>query len=495
MAIGSFNKLFQRFGARPKDAQAFYERGAAALRAGEIDDARTALVEAVNLAPEHLARALSAAEMLTTVHCTDEAAQIFRHVGREARRGLELDPRSVELRLLLAVVCEREGTLAEAAEHLAMALSVDVDHPVANRRLGTILGQLGDAHGSIRCWRRVLAQTGRDDLEAIAFLGMALSTDGQHDEAIVLLADVAQRRAHSSAAQADLGMALLAAKRLEEALAVLGRARDRDPGSAQAHCGLGLVYQQLGRWWEAADAFRRAEQLAPDSPAAPTNLGAVLHILGEHDQARAALARAASLAPDDEEIRRALAEVPQRGAAQDEVTRPMPPPTELSASMAGNLNTFPLLEVLEFLHTQHKNGVLTVSGSHGAGLLRLISGRVVSASTPGGKGLGEALVEQNLIGRKDLEQALAADHDDRDDTLGTLLVRNGSIGQAQLGAVVWREILRALEEMLGWREGAFSFRDTLPEEPPPLSFTLPQIKLSLTKRRDARVGSQALFSK
>jgi tetratricopeptide (TPR) repeat protein len=297
----------------------------------------------------------------------------------------------------------------------------------------------------------------------------------------------------SSSAQADLGMALLSAKRLEEALVAFSRARDLDPGCAQAHCGLGLVYQQLGRWWEAADAFRRAEHLAPENPAGPTNLGAVLHILGEHEQARAALRRASSLAPDDEELRRALEQEAVPATAQDEVTRPMAPPAELSASMAGNLNTFPLLDVLEFLHTQNKSGVLTVSAGAGAGagVVRLIGGKVVSATTPGAKRLGETLLEQRLVKPKELDAAIAATGDARDDLLGTELVRRGNVGQAQLGAVVWREILRSLEEILDWREGAFAFRDSNAEPAPPLSFTLPQIKLSLSKRKDARVRSQA----
>jgi Flp pilus assembly protein TadD len=491
MGIGSFNKLFDRIGSRGKDAQAVYERGAAAMRAGAIDDGRTALVEAVNLAPEHLARALAAGEMLADAGCANEAEQIFRHVAREARRGLEASPQDVELRLLVATTCERQGAQAEAADHLAMALLVDVDHAVANRRLAVLLGQLGDARGSIRCWRRVLARTGRQDLEALALLGMALSNDEQHDEAIAVLKEVAGQR-RVSAAHADLGMALLSARRMNEALAAFTRARELEPTSAQAHCGLGLVYQQLGRWWEAADAFRQAEQLAPDSPAGPANLAAVLQILGEHDQARAALQRAAALAPEDEEIRRALAQEAVPAPAGDEITRPVGGSSPAGSPVEGNLSSFPIADALVFLEGQGKSGVLSVSGPDGTAQLRFIRGKVVSASASWMKSMPDMLLEHRLVRPPDLRVALAAQNDDREDRLGTLLVRKGSIAPAQLAAVVWRQILVATKPILSWPDGSFSFEEAAPEDPPATSFTTGQIQASLAKRREPH--SRAIVS-
>jgi hypothetical protein len=153
--------------------------------------------------------------------------------------------------------------------------------------------------------------------------------------------------------------------------------------------------------------------------------------------------------------------------------------------MAGHLSAYPLLDVLAFLEAKVKTGLLRVTGPTGEGTVRLVRGKLVSASFPGTQPLAEILVEQRLVRPQELKAALAARDDERDDRLGLWLVRNRRISQAQLGAIVWREMLRALEHMLGWAEGAFAFEDGPSEESPPVCFTLSQVQLSLGKRRDS----------
>jgi tetratricopeptide (TPR) repeat protein len=377
------------------------------------------------------------------------------------------------------------GDLSEARDAFARVVERIPTHP-ASRQLAELLGQAGDVAGAIACWRRVVAVTGHKDLEALTALGIALCTDGQHAEAIELLSNVAQHRSADSAAHADLGMALLSAARLDEALAAFSRARQIDPQSAQAYCGLGLVFQQQGRWWEAADAFKRTEQLAPDSPVGATNLGAVLETLGEHAQAKAALERAAALAPDDEEIQAALDQLAIPNTVHDEITRPALRADQFEASIAGDLRTFQLLDVLEFLRLQNKSGSLVVSSRLGAGVMRLVRGRITSASAPGVKRLGEALVEQHVISAGQLERALARQQDDKEEVLGTLLLRDGALLGGQLADVVLRQIMAALDTMLDWTEGAFSFHGTEDEEPPPIAFNLQEVTLKVLKARDER---------
>jgi Flp pilus assembly protein TadD len=394
-------------------------------------------------------------------------------------------PQDVEAWYEVGASALEGGDLDQAREAFARVVERVPDHP-ANRQLAALLSQTGDLAGAIACWRRVVAITGNEDLEALTALGIALSTDGQHSEAVHLLSDVAHQRGTDSAAHADLGMALLSAKRLDEAFGAFSRARHLDPQSAQAHCGLGLVYQQQGRWWEAADAFKRTEQLAPDSPVGPMNLGAVLETLGEHQQARAALLRAAALAPGDEEIHHALDQLAVPSAVQDEITRPALRADQFEASIAGDLKTFQLLDVLEFLRLQNKSGSLVLSSRLGAGVMRLVRGRITSASAPGIKRLGEALVDQKVINSAQLERALARQQDDKEEALGTLLLRDGALLGGQLADVVLRQIMAALEAMLGWTEGAFSFHGSEDEEPPPISFNLQEVTLKVLKARDER---------
>jgi tetratricopeptide (TPR) repeat protein len=378
------------------------------------------------------------------------------------------------------------GDLDQARDAFARIVEQTPQHAGANRALAQVLGELGDNQGAIRYWRRAVELSGSDDLEALTALGIALSTDGQHPEAIRYLTDVARRRAIVGGAHADLGMALLEARRLDEAFAAFARARDLDPESAQAHCGLGLVYQQQQRWWEAAESFRRTEQLAPDSPVGPMNLGVVLETLGEHQQARAALLRASALAPGDLEIQNALDQLAVPEPVQDEITRPALRADQFEASIAGDLRTFQLLDVLEFLRLQSKTGSLVVSSRLGAGVVRLAQGRVTSASAPGVKRLGETLVSERVITSRQLEQALARQQDDKEDTLGTLLLRDKAVTTAQLSEVLLRQILAALDEILNWKEGAFSFHGGPDEEAPPISFNTQEVGLKLFKTKDEK---------
>jgi tetratricopeptide (TPR) repeat protein len=333
---------------------------------------------------------------------------------------------------------------------------------------------------------REAVQRRPDDVEAMTRLGIALSTAGQHDEAVRILTEVATRCDSVSAAHADRGMALLAAGQVDEALAAFKRARDLDVESAQAHCGLGLVWQRKGDWWEAADAFRMAERLAPRDPVAPLNLGLALEALGEHEQARQALVRAALLAPGDSEIREALDHLAVPELVEDELSRPVIRGDQFGASIAGELQSFQLLDVLEYLRGRGKTGTLVVQSGGGAGAVRLVRGRVTSASAPGVKKLGEMLVEEGVLRPEELTAVLARQQNDREETLGTLLLREGIADGPQLNDALFRQIMSALDEMLDWNAGSFSFKAAADDLPPPISFSLQEITLKLVKLREFR---------
>jgi tetratricopeptide (TPR) repeat protein len=406
----------------------------------------------------------------------------------ELDRAIALDPANQELHLLAAAAYERLGEPQAAADHLAVILAGEADHPLANRRLAELLECKGDRPGAIRCWRRVVARAGGGDLEAMTALGIQLSHEGQHQEALKVLYDVAALGPRLGWAQANLGMGLLAAGHVEEALRAFGRALELERASAQAHCGLGLAYQRLGRSAEAAEAFRATEALAPDSAAGPLNLALSLDALGEREEARAALLRAAAVAPEDTEIRLALERFLARPPAAEE-DEPAARPAPLDPSITGDLKSFPLCNVLECLRVQGKSGALVVSSRQGAGLVRLVRGAVTSASAPGIRRLGEALVKRGLLDRPRLAAALARQRvspAQSREALGSLLLDHKLIDRVQLGKVVFQQAVEALEQMTAWSEGAFSFHHGDAGEPPPMSFCTQQLILELRRKRDAR---------
>ena len=309
-------------------------------------------------------------------------------------------------------------------------------------------------------------------------LGITLSRNGRHEEAIRLLSEVAKRRPGLASVQADLAMALFSGGQLEESIWGFSEALRLDPRSAQAQCGLGLAYQRLERWQEAAEAFRLTELLAPDQAVGPFNLGLVLGALGEHGEARRALLRAAALAPNDGEIQEALASL---------VTQPTSAEAAACAHFSGDLGSFGLPEILEFMRIQQKTGSLVLSSRQGAGVVRLVQGRLTSVSAPGVQRLGETLVSRGIISRADLEAALAiqrAELRQTSEALGSVLLRKRPGDRERLNQAVLQQIFDGLAEMLGWREGAFSFHPGTPAEIPSLSFDTQSVVMEFFRMTD-----------
>jgi tetratricopeptide (TPR) repeat protein len=294
---------------------------------------------------------------------------------------------------------------------------------------------------------------------------------------------VAKEQPDLGSAHADLANALLAADHVEDAITGFSDALRVDPESAQAYCGLGLAYQRIQRWHEAAESFRTTERLAPDQAVGPYNLGLALIALGEPEEARSALLRAAALEPDDREIREALESL---------LAQPHPPTADAaqtSPRFGGDVRTFALPEVLEFLRIQRKTGSLVVSSRRGAAIVRLCRGQVTSASAPGVKRLGEALIDRGILTPAALDAALAkqrTDDGEGAEALGSLLLRERPAHREALRRAVFQQVLDALGEMLTWTEGAFSFHPGSDRGLPAISFDLQNVMLEIMRIADER---------
>jgi tetratricopeptide (TPR) repeat protein len=491
------------------DPQTCYAEAIAAFERGDIDAGREGLLQSVEMSVPDLHWMLAIAERLVGFGFSGDAEFVVRRAlehfpnraepkvvlaellfdagqerqaGQLALRALQEHPGDPDLHLVAADVHERLGEWVEAANHLGSVLASDSGDLEANRRLAAILDRLGDRPGALDCQRRLVAASQGSDLEAMTALGIALSAEEEHEEALSLLSEVARRQPDVGSVHGDLGMAQLAAGQLDEALATFTRALRLDRQSAQAHCGLGLAYQQLERWREAAEAFKLTEQLAPENAVGPFNLGLALSALGEKEAARRALVRAAALDPNDEEVREALEAL----LAEE----PPPDPTGGAPRFAGDLKSFELPEVLEFLRLQKKTGSLVLaSPRHGAGMVRLVRGRLTSASAPGAKRLGEALVERGLISPSDLDAALARQRgaaDENAEALGSFLLQGRADGRFQqlLTRIVFEQVVDALSRMTHWREGAFSFHPSRDGEMPAIAFDLQTVMLELMQLAD-----------
>jgi tetratricopeptide (TPR) repeat protein len=488
---GALSKLLEAVNRSPADAQGWYAFGVRALELGEITDGTHAVLRAVQLAPQEIERVLGAGMALLGAGKIAEAEQTVRAAcgraperldaqlalarillksGRASEaigilgRVLRADARSVEGHSLAATAYDEMGMLIDSADHLALVLAVDPRELDATKRLGSVLERLGDDRGLVRCLQRTAELTGGQDFGVLTTLGITLSGLGRHQEAIEVLKDVAARRRNVESAYTDLGLAQLTAGNTEDALATIQMALSLDARSAQAHCALGLCQQKLGRLREAVDAFAASEQLAPEMIDGPLNLGLTLEALQDLTGARRALLRALALAPDDTEIQGALARL--FGASAGEGNTRSQSTAEHAApgvAIAGNLATTSFLDVLEFLRMQRRTGTLALSGSRGAGELRLYQGQISSAATSNTKRFDLALIEAKAISKANLESFIARTGvRDREsvETLGTRLIREGAVEARPIAQILSRRIHAALTEILSWSEGPFSFHAT-----------------------------------
>jgi tetratricopeptide (TPR) repeat protein len=493
---GALNKLLEVVTRSPSDAQGWYAFGLKALEVGEISDGTQAMLRAVQLAPAEVDRVLAAGLALLAAGKIVEAEQTIRAAGGRAPerfdvqialarillgsaraseaigilgRVLRTDPRSVDGHLLAASAYDEMGMLIDAADHLAIVLAVEPGQLDAAKRLSSVLERLGDDRGFVRSLQRIATLTKGDDFAILTTLGITLSGLGRHTEAIDVLKDVAARRRNVGSAYADLGLAQLTAGQNEDALATIRKALSLDARSAQAHCALGLCQQKLGRLREAAEAFAASEQLEPDQVVGPLNLGLTLESLGDLTGARRALLRASGLDPSDPEIQNALERV--FGASAQSSSGSSQATGELAApgmAIAGNLSTTDLLDLLEFLRMQQRTGTLALSGSRGAGELRLYQGQISSAATSNSKRFDQALIEAKLISKSNLESFVARTGvRDRGsvESLGTLLIRQGAVEPRPVAQLLSRRIHTALTEILSWPEGPFSFHAADAPEP------------------------------
>jgi tetratricopeptide (TPR) repeat protein len=459
----TLNRFKQRGETNAGNHDATREQAIAALDRGELEVGRRELLQSLKYGSDSFETMTDIAAELALAGFRDDAehvlhrtlerfpnrvevkielARLFLESGNDnkaqqvATQALREHPDNNDLHALAAAADEQLGLLGDAANHWAAILATDPNHSYSNLRLASLLERMGDAAGAIRCLRRLVEVTGGRDLEAVTSLGIALSADGQHGEAVALLAEVAKEDPDLGSAHADLANALLAAGRVEDAIAGFSEALRLDPDSAQAYCGLGLAYQSIHRWYEAAEAFRITERLAPDQAVGPYNLGLALSALGEPDEARSALLRAAALEPADVGIREAV-----EGLRLD---APVADPVVPAPRFGGDIETFALAEVLEFLRLQKKTGSLVIASRRGAAIVRLARGRVTSASAPG-------------------------------------VSRSGETTRA-----VFQQIVDALGEMLTWKEGAFSFHPGTDGAAPANAFDLQNVMLQIMRGPDDR---------
>jgi tetratricopeptide (TPR) repeat protein len=286
-AIACFRKAIEL---DPKYAPAHYNLGKAVHDKGQVDTAIACFRKAVELDPK-LARAHhDLGQGLRDKGQVDEAIACFR-------KAIELDPKLAGAHIDLAAILfgwKRDYPAAIASYRKAIKLAPKV--AALYRDLAVALSRNGQVDEAIGCYRQAIQL---DPKDAVLYrdLGVALYDNGQVDEAIACHRQAIQLYPKYALAYNGLGIALARQGKLDEAIACYRQTIQLEPKFAMAHNNLAYALADQGKLDEAIACYRQVVKLDPKNAGAHFNLGSFLLKQGKLDEAIACYRQAIKVAP------------------------------------------------------------------------------------------------------------------------------------------------------------------------------------------------------
>jgi tetratricopeptide (TPR) repeat protein len=134
-------------------------------------------------------------------------------------------------------------------------------------------------------------------------------------------------------------------------------------------------------------------------------------------------------------------------------------------AIRGSLKEASLPDVLQLLSMGKKTGCLSVTHRNNFGYIYFDKGRICYASIVNRRDrLGDLLVKNGTVTQAQLEAAVQLQDRRRDKRLGELLVEQGALTTQQLHASIETQIQEAVYYLFTWNQGTFNFEaDVLPD--------------------------------
>lgn len=237
------------------------------------------------------------------------------------------------------------------------------------------------------------------------------------------------------------------------AIRALGELASRSPRFVQAREALAWMLLKCGRYADAGAVFRAllaCELTQGDRASVLLGLGCVAQAGQGRDAAQASR---------------------PAGATSDSAPTPASNGAAADAVFSGQLSLFPLPDVLEFLRSARRSGVLACSSAGGMAALHFEGGSITRAACSGVPTTGEILVAAGKISREALAAAGAAASNgaaDDDETAIDRLVRDRQLDLPTVRLAVTRQIELCVRRLVQWRNGEFAFnQDTAPDTASP----------------------------
>jgi hypothetical protein len=126
-------------------------------------------------------------------------------------------------------------------------------------------------------------------------------------------------------------------------------------------------------------------------------------------------------------------------------------------TMHGKLTGFSLQDVLLLIGAQGRTGELDLESGNNIGSMLFHEGKILHASSPYSRAIGDLLVEDGLISEADLIRTLALQKNNHDVPLGVLLLKTGTITFEIIEMMVHEQIRDAIKEFASWKGVLYSF--------------------------------------
>jgi tetratricopeptide (TPR) repeat protein len=135
-------------------------------------------------------------------------------------------------------------------------------------------------------------------------------------------------------------------------------------------------------------------------------------------------------------------------------------------AIEGALQDVSLADICQLLGMGMKTGCLSMTDRSNFGYIYFEKGRIIYASVLNRRDrLGELLVRNHVITRKDLSGAIETQSNAKGKRLGEVLVAKGALNEDELKRYIQLQIEEAVYHLFTWHQGSFHFdTDQMPDE-------------------------------
>ena len=407
--------------------------------------------------------------------------------------AMQRTPGDQRARAIYAESLIRAGRAADAADVMVEGERLAPNDPDVHLVAGRAHWAASAPDAAIAAYRRAHT-AGPNRLDCALALGTALARNDEPAEAYELLHALLDRFPDAPELLVNAGLAAAETGDVEAGIRLMHEALRLRPEVASLHCNLGGLLFRREDYEAATAAFRTAVQLDPDLPEAHLRLAYAQRARHARDAALHSAQRAIDAAEAGSEVaERATRLVAELSALPDVAVQSITTSadSDVTAALSGNLSSIPLTNVLEFLRNGRSTGSLLLSSERGVGDVRLADGALLAAAASMAPRLGDLLVDRGAIDRGSLTRLISLQRARTPPPpLGALAVELGLLTPEALRASVTAHIGSALEELLTWKTGSFSFQpfstDEIVRGPGSVSLRLDHAIIDALRRIDER---------